>query len=802
MYAFSKGEQKEAIELYIKNGDVQKAEQLLDKTTPDYRKLRQSCTIIRGQLAIVDQEAEGVDKSLEDLDELINDKTAATLLTANATIIRGQLRGNRNDIERAYRIFANDEAGYFGQLECIDLMMAKVDLTDFKDVCGILTYLGELNPSFQHPLLKDDCLDHFSGSDYMFYGFQYEEVSNRYKIYPRQAPRARYFCASHTKFESSFDEKQMRESISNFITKRTKQWLHKLQAFIDSQRKAMEKSLQNPKVTNVPKTMKHIARIQEEKGEYFLRVLQFHVLTVWLSFASEENTYFKHRKCKAFLDVLCSLHCVQAIPEHNMQLKSRTHKLLRESHLKVFRNGVVEYLNEKFNRIKTTEGNTASDFVEIILLENAMALTEVNVLKMMETYEKNTLAKAEHREKHLFSKRGDDKLLSELRNKMKSHGIDVTPRKDNGIIAFTSIAKHFSATIRYLNSNNTNSAVNSFNKFCFILQKNYVKKETFQIPIDVFLFWSETIFAVSLLHAVRQDAGAIMPDAFISRIHYAEIVFIEDSPSCILEQITAYKSNNEISGFGLKNLIDILCWISGRLNLLRLSPKQNPKYCNISVERILVLSLLVLCNLGGIINLDDSAQKKLAKLASEVAHTLYNIRKEEALKQMKASRKTLDFINPLQSILEANVHLQICTWKTNFDFQNVKSPDEIEKDLPNLHLNNETLKRIQKSAEGDKPSAKSASCESKNNIPSTKSEYEKEFPEPMKRLKPQQTSSENRQTRGRKFKRFSAIKANDLKEEPQKYTILYQRIPYVNTELNTLEMSINSRHHGLLAQPG
>ncbi|XP_056000419.1 uncharacterized protein LOC125653487 isoform X3 [Ostrea edulis] len=791
-----KGEQKEAIELYIKNGDVQKAERLLDKTIPDYRKLRQSCTIIRGQLAVVDQEAEGVDKSLENLDEIINDKTAETLLTANATLIRGQLKGNQYDIERAYHIFANDKAGYFGQLECIDLMMAKMDLTDFKDVCGILTYLGELNPPFHYLLLENYCLpkDRFSVSDYMFYGFQYEEISNRYKLYPRQASRARYFCASDTKFEICFHEEKMRNSISDFITKRTKQWLHKLQAIIDSQRMEMETFLQNPKTTIVPKTIKHIASIQEKKEECFLRLLQFHVLTVWLSFTSDEE-HLEHRKCETFLEVLCSLRCVQVIPEHNTQLKSRAYKLLRESGLKVFQNEVVRYSKAKFNQLETTKGNTVSDFVEIILLQNVMDLTDVNVLEMMEKYESKRLADAEH----LISNCVDKESLSKLRSKVKPHGIDVTRGEDNGNIVFTSIAKPFSATIGYMNSSNTNSAVNSFNQFCFILQMNYLKKDKFQIPINIFLFWSETIFAISLLHAVRKDAGAIMPDAFLSRIHYAETFFMKNSPSCIIEQITAYKSKNGISGFGLKNLIHIL---SCRLNLLRLDTKQNPKYCKISVERILVLSLLVLCNLGGIIQyLDDSAQKKLPKLASEVAHTLYNTRKEEALKQMKASRKTLDFIHPLQNILEAHVHFQICTWKTNFDFQNVKSPDEIEKDLPNLYLDKETLKRIQKSAEGDKPSAKSESCESKNNTTSTKLEYEEEFPEPVKMLTPQQTSGENRQKRGRKSKRFPAIKADNLKEEPQKYTILYQRIPYVNKELDTLEMSINSRHHGLLAQP-
>jgi hypothetical protein len=301
--------------------------------------------------------------------------------------------------------------------------------------------------------------------------------------------------------------------------------------------------------------------------------------------------------------------------------------------------------------------------------------------------------------------------------------------------------------------------------------------------MDVFLFWSETIFAMSLLHAVREGVGAIIPDTFISRMHYTETIFLKDSSRCLLEDITTYKLEHGSCEFCLKDLINILCGIACKVNLLKLVPKPNKQNCTNSVERILVLSFLVLCNLGGTIKLQDSA---ITKLAHEVAETLQSTKKEEALNEMKASRKALDFINPLQCILEEPMHLKICTWTTKFAFQSIKSSNGIENDLPTLLLNEETLERIQNPSKSDSSSTKSTSCEDENDAISSKEAYAANFPELRRDLKPQTTSCGDikHKTHEGKAKQSTAVKIDSWRDDPQKYTILYQRNPDVNAEMN------------------
>lgn len=663
------------MELYIKNGNVQKALQHLKQKTIKNRELWHACTIIRAQLAVVISGKEGIDESVQDLDEIINDKSANTLLAAKAQFIRGQLQEDRDDIKKAYGMFATGNASYFGKLECINWLVENMRLTDyFEDACTILTYLGELHPPFHHLVFGKCSRDYFQDSDYMFYGIKYEEVSKNYKIYPRQAPLARKICTSKNNLEICLGKEEMTESVLHFITQRANQWLQKLQSSIELQKNSMEQFLQNPKRVNKPESLQHLTKVKELKKESLFCLIQSHILSVGISFLSKWTTDPTFDECEAFSSTLFSFNCIQAIPVDSMDLKSKVSNLLRKSPLEVFRKAMVKYLKANFNQLlKASEKSTMRNFIEIILLQNGLALTDVNVLEMMGNYERQRLT-ANERPKTFSTNKDRGNAFQKIREDEKSHGCI---RLGNS--TFISIAKQFSETIKYLNINDANSAAYFFNAFCKILGEQ--NQEGFEISFDVFLLCAESILSITLLNAVQvdNDIKVIIPNSFRRRLYYVETVFLNNSTPCVSDHTADQISQKATSEFCLKHFVHVLCGLSCNVNLLQLARKKDWSSCENASERIIVLSLLILCNLGGAIKLNDT---EIKKLASEVDHTLTITNKEDVLKQIKSSESSLDFINALAFILEKqDMHLQVCTWNAKMVFRRLRQPLEIEQNI-------------------------------------------------------------------------------------------------------------------------
>lgn len=230
------GNEDERVDFYIHCGAVQNALHILKDNNKRNKDKRFQCILVMSQIALHKKGKKNLDEIEEKLKQIIQDRSSLVTV-AKAHLLIGQLMHSEQHIGHAFELLEDDRhRGMFVQIECIDLMITKFNLSNGDELKKITQYLTKFlilaQGSKIRLFLKPDSV--FGQERFYamcaFYDFYYHK-GNLYKLYPRQLPLGLKIIEEKQdcqQFEICFDKTALKDYCKRYLNTKFQCWINKL----------------------------------------------------------------------------------------------------------------------------------------------------------------------------------------------------------------------------------------------------------------------------------------------------------------------------------------------------------------------------------------------------------------------------------------------------------------------------------------------------------------------------------------------------------------------------------------------
>ncbi|XP_065937835.1 uncharacterized protein [Magallana gigas] len=243
-----KGTEDKRVDFYMQCGAVQNALHILKDNTQRNKDKRFQCILIMSQIALHKKEKKNLDEIEEKLKQIIHNHSNLVTV-AKAHLLIGQLMHLEQHIGNAFELLQNDRhRGMFVQIECIDWMITKCNLSKGDILEKITQYLEKFLPTAKASeirlFLNPDSSFGQGRFDAMcaFFDFYYHK-GNLFKLYPRQFPLGLKIIEEKQEcqqFEICFDKPALEHYCKTYLKTKFQCWKNKLIAAFAEKRKHFE----------------------------------------------------------------------------------------------------------------------------------------------------------------------------------------------------------------------------------------------------------------------------------------------------------------------------------------------------------------------------------------------------------------------------------------------------------------------------------------------------------------------------------------------------------------------------------
>lgn len=242
------GTEDKRVDFYMQCGAVQNALHILKDNTQRNKDKRFQCILIMSQIALHKKEKKNLDEIEEKLKQIIHNHSNLVTV-AKAHLLIGQLMHLEQHIGNAFELLQNDRhRGMFVQIECIDWMITKCNLSKGDILEKITQYLEKFLPNAKASeirlFLNPDSSFGQGRFDAMcaFFDFYYHK-GNLFKLYPRQFPLGLKIIEEKQEcqqFEICFDKPALEHYCKTYLKTKFQCWKNKLIAAFAEKRKHFE----------------------------------------------------------------------------------------------------------------------------------------------------------------------------------------------------------------------------------------------------------------------------------------------------------------------------------------------------------------------------------------------------------------------------------------------------------------------------------------------------------------------------------------------------------------------------------
>ncbi|XP_052678700.1 uncharacterized protein LOC128159600 isoform X4 [Crassostrea angulata] len=243
-----KGTEDKRVDFYMQCGAVQNALHILKDNTQRNKDKRFQCILIMSQIALHKKDKKNLDEIEEKLKQIIHNHSNSVTV-AKAHLLIGQLMHLEQHIGNAFELLQNDRhRGMFVQIECIDWMITKCNLSKGDILEKITQYLEKFLPTAKASeirlFLNPDSSFGQGRFDAMcaFFDFYYHK-GNLFKLYPRQFPLGLKIIEEKQEcqqFEIYFDKPALEHYCKTYLKTKFQCWKNKLIAAFAEKRKHFE----------------------------------------------------------------------------------------------------------------------------------------------------------------------------------------------------------------------------------------------------------------------------------------------------------------------------------------------------------------------------------------------------------------------------------------------------------------------------------------------------------------------------------------------------------------------------------
>ncbi|XP_078333030.1 TPR and ankyrin repeat-containing protein 1-like isoform X2 [Crassostrea virginica] len=699
---------QEAVDLYTKAGMNRKALRCAQKSG-DKNAIGQSLILdskirLNGykEFDIIEKDVrneicENLDQAFLSLQDLDN-----KLGAGEAALLRGELTGNIEFINKAFGAFLKSKPykSEIGQLECMHWMVHNSDLTNRKNLSQCIFGMQNLFKILSVLAHPEDDQERIRLTEIVkFFGFYHEGDENKLVYYPKQQPRALREWPKRRRQDFKCEEDKLRVQMDIFelLVSRGMEWKKKLEETITTLRNGSHQcpffKLGEPcsfqTVDDVSPSCPFLHASVNPKN--FDILTEYDILAVELElhihqgaedvmmqnkdgefdvskFIPKEQRY---RACKWLLeDLIPENYHIASILSDPEKFNCTLRKLRYHKHPYYVRKRIIRYLKSLYDEMKNGERK-----------DNIKVFVTINFI--------NHLLNLDMRPKpdeimRLF----DDVMRKEFLKKQERRMIDWAMKLglmvdyDDGRAYVQSIAKRFCDGYDQIMgaNNNPSEALIQFTKFCVLLSNT--GSPDILPHCNHLLLWMEyfTIVAFCLSAKVRNTPNFffVVPESFISVVYFIDATFVQERGVPTFEAVQRHRIKNLVEDDmnlfheRLRKLIGIACGYDSKINLIQhvfqsIRPEKtiNEKGYGIA-ERLLVLALVFICNLGKSVR-PEIETKLMGELCKLQVMDEYPARLSNALKQVQQAGSPADVADALQTLLSKREGdcLQRCIWDNN-----------------------------------------------------------------------------------------------------------------------------------------